>query len=203
MPAPTLDSFAADLYEKLYPLAYDDAAQGYALAHLCAAIGTMFQTVEDYARDSFAGDPGWSILMDVDRAPPEALGWLGQLAGVRLRSGLDDASKRAAIQALGGMNRGTVESIIGAAQQYLTGTKHVYVDERSGGNAYQLSMATRTSETPDSAAVLSAILEQKPGGIVLTYATVPGQTYGELKATRTDYLAVKTAYATYNDVKFG
>ena len=49
--APPMESFAADLYASLEPLAWLDADNYYALAVLCTAIGIMFQEAEDLARD--------------------------------------------------------------------------------------------------------------------------------------------------------
>ena len=67
----------------------------------------MFQDVEDLVRDSPAGDPGWSELLDLDRCPPEALDWLGQFVGIRIPAGLNDLQSRAWISSTDGFRRGT------------------------------------------------------------------------------------------------
>jgi hypothetical protein len=63
--------------------------------------------------------------------------------------------------------------------------------------AYFLKVRTYGAETPDAAATLRALLSQKPGGLVLDYAVITGQTYETLKARFATYQAVKDAYVDY------
>src|SRR5215467_11358862 len=79
----TPDTFAERLYDMLAPLAQQDPHNAWALLIYINAIGLMFQEVEDLVRDSPEG-PGWSELLDLNRAPTQALPWLAQLVGVRL-----------------------------------------------------------------------------------------------------------------------
>jgi hypothetical protein len=67
--------------------------------------------------------------------------------------------------------------------------------------AYYLQVRTYASETPDLTATLNAILSQKPGGLVLDFATVTGQTYQQLKARFATYSAAKAAYPDYLALK--
>jgi hypothetical protein len=60
------ESFAARMYVALAPLAQQDPQSAWSLLTLCNAIGTMFQLLDDFVRDSPDG-PGWSALMDVNR----------------------------------------------------------------------------------------------------------------------------------------
>lgn len=69
-------------------------------------------------RDSAAG-PGWSPVLDVDRAPVEWLGWLAQFAGVRLRPGLAAPEQRARIKNTDGHRRGSSPALRAAARQHL------------------------------------------------------------------------------------
>jgi hypothetical protein len=208
MPAPLLSSFAQGLYDALAPLARDDASNNYALAWYCAAIGTMLQEVEDYARDTTVDGvdaPGWSGLLDVNRAPSKGLGYLAQFVGVTLLPGLSDAAQRDRIRQTDGWNRGTPAAIRGAAQQYLTGAKTVVLRERdvaasASDPAYGLSVITYTSQTPDSAKVLAAIQAQKPAGIILRYVVRTGQDYQSIYTNRATYGALYSAYATYEGV---
>jgi Phage tail protein (Tail_P2_I) len=203
-PPPELDpaSFAEGLYVALAPLARQDASYGWALLILCNAIGTLFQVLEDYARDSPEG-PGWSALMDLDRCPPEALPWLAQFVGVRLLPDSTPAEQRARIVATGGFRRGTPAALIGAAQATLTGNKTVVFRERdhdpadTPAYAYYLTVITYVSETPDPTATHNALLAQKPGGIVLDYRTAAGQDYQTLETGNADYAAVTTRYLDY------
>lgn len=212
MAGPGLSSFAQRLYDGLEPLQFDEPAQAYDLANYCAALGAMFQIVEDYSRDQVDANgkilDGWSQLLDITRAPVEVLPWLGQFVGVAVTTGLTEAQQRAQIQGVGGFNRGTLASMVSAAQAFLTGTKTVIVRERdpaaSASNpAYGLTVITRTSETPDSSLVLAALLSQKPAGIVLVYSTLAGQDYTLALADSPLYSNMFANYATYQGVLTG
>src|SRR5262245_57062191 len=118
-PPPTLASFAGNLYDALEPVAWQDGLYGWALAHLSAAIGTMFQAAEDLARDTAEG-PGWSSVMDLERCPDDWLPWLGQFHGVTVPATLTGDAARAWVAGAGGFARGTVASMTAAAQATLT-----------------------------------------------------------------------------------
>lgn len=175
-----------------------DADRGYPLREYCYAIGEMFSEVEVLAREDDDGNPPWSALMDVDRAPATALPWLAQLAGVELVKGLSDADTRAFIKAAQARNRGTRQSIIDAAKLFLTGTKFVDLVERDG-SAYRLTVITNENETPDALQVERAIRKVKPAGIVLNYALV-NLPYSELDSTYTTYTATDSAFVSYDDM---
>jgi len=192
---PAVGPFATDVYAEIEPLANSDPTNGWALLYYLNAIGTMFDEVESYARDGANGEPGWSILLDLARTPTKALPWLGQFVGVNVPSTLADATARARIYDKHNFSRGTPGAIISAAQATLTGTKDVLLQERYTGDPYKLWVGTRTSQTPDSARTLAAIMADKPAGIVLTYATITGQTFDELLADGT-FSHAYTTYAT-------
>jgi hypothetical protein len=191
--------FGTDLYAELEPLAYDDANQDNALLTYLDTIGSMFDEIEGYARDGPLGEPGWSIILDLSRAPEKALPWLGQFVGVRITEGLTLAQKVSQIQARGGFGRGTPLALVLAAQTFLTGGKTVVLRERDT-SAYHLTVFTYTSETPDSAKVASALQAAKPAGLVLSYSVVAGGTYGGLLAGYATYDAVRTGFLTYQGV---
>jgi hypothetical protein len=200
----TPDTFAARLYEMLQPLAQSDPSYGWALLILCNAIGTAYQSVEDWVRDTPDG-PGWSLLLDVNRCPSEALGWLAQLVGVRLIPGASDAAHRERIQSTDGFRRGTRDALIGATVATLTGARTVYVTERDStapapDNAYYLTVQTYADQTPDQTKTLNAILAQKPAGIVLTYRVVTGQDYATVDSRFASYTALHGAYTSYHGV---
>src|SRR5215510_8454087 len=79
-----LPSFAHDLYEELAPAASRDTGtgdgNGWPLAHWCKAIGGMIQDIVDLS----SAPSSWGDLVDPDTCPPEALGWLAQMVGIRL-----------------------------------------------------------------------------------------------------------------------
>jgi len=202
----TPDTFAERLYAMLSPLAAADEDTGWSLLTYVNALGVMYQLIEDWVRDSEDG-PGWSLLLDVNRCPPEALPWLAQFIGVRLVSGQTDAQDRQRILSTDGFQRGTRAAMIGAAQATLTGAKTVLFRERSGNPAqspeyaYILDVSTYTSQTPNPTLTLNALLGQKPAGIILNYTTTPGQTWQQLKDSGQTWAQVKAAYPTWNDVR--
>lgn len=166
-PMPALSPVAATLYEQVSPLAFADPDNGYAVAHVCQAIGLMWQDMDDLIRDTDSG-PGWSTLVDVNRAPGFVLPWLAQLAGVRATRGISETALRDEVARADGQRRGTPEAIRRAAAKTLTGTQSVRLVERTT-SAYTLTVITSTSETPDPAATLAALLAAKPAGLVLTH----------------------------------
>jgi hypothetical protein len=159
----------------------------------------MYQMVDDWVRDQPEG-PGWSLLMDVNRCPPEALGWLGQFVGVRIPTGLTDAQQRQWIKDRRGFRRGTPAAMIAAVQDTLTGTKAVKMIERDG-DPYNLTLTTTTSETPDANRTLAAILSQKPAGITLNKTSVVTgtQTWDALKGRDPNWNGTKTRYTTWTN----
>jgi hypothetical protein len=201
----TPQSFAERLYIALGPLASQDPSVGWALLIFCNAIGQMYQLLDDWMRDVPEG-PGWSVLMDLPRCPPEALPWLGQFTGARPPVGLSVADQRAWIAATDGWKRGTATALQEAARATLTGQQRLVFRERDGaahgdpGNpnyAYHLTAYSYASETPDPAQTLAALTAQKPGGIVLHYSTVTMQDYQQVKTTYATYQAVQNAYRDY------
>lgn len=200
MPAPALDSFAAELYEQLAPLAYADADHGYPLAQFCATIGSLFQEIDDLARDDGA-IPGWGKLVDVELAPEDALPYLGQFIGVTVNEALLVPARRDQIRKPQGFDRGTRTAIIDAAQATLTGAKTVTLVERVGGDAYAITVITRTAETPNPAATLAALQAAKPAGLKLTHTVVAGQTFAQLKAGYATFAAVTAHYPTLAGVR--
>jgi hypothetical protein len=179
----------ADILERLAPLSTPD------LEEFTAAVASPLEQINFYVRDD-GDDPGWSALLDVDRCPAEALPWLGQLVGVTLvpqqaseTTAQFEARARQRIKDTDGWQRGTPAAIMGAIKAHLTGTQTVFLRERDG-SAYRLTVVTFDDETPDTDAALSALIEQKPAGIVLTFLVVPHWVYE----------IVRLSYVTYDDI---
>jgi hypothetical protein len=196
-------SYHAELWDQLTPLAYDDANQNYALFNYLGAIASMSDQVETYSRDGTNGEPGWSIVMDIDRAPSEVLPWLGQFVGVQVNTALSDTDQRNQIRNAGGMQRGKIGAMVAAVQPLLTGTKTVMYRERDAsvssilGGAYGLTILTLTSETPDSSKALAALTAAKPAGIIRQYSTVAGATYLVIRTNYSTYTTLRSAFLTY------
>jgi hypothetical protein len=187
-------------------MTYDDDRQGWALLIYLIAIGEMFQEIDGYVQDTPDGKPGWSLFVDVDRCPEKGLRWLGQFVGVTVdpkQSGETSEQfvlrARAQIKDASGWKRGRPDSFRGAARLYLTGTKAVLIRERDN-SPYNITVVTRVEETPDEAAVLRALLTQKPAGLTLNYIVQSTQTWRTLRDgpphART-WQTVKTDYATW------
>lgn len=201
----TPESFAERLYVALAPVASQDPSVGWALLIYCNAIGQMYQLLDDLMRDSPEG-PGWSGLMDLERCPDVALPWLGQFVGARIPIGLSDADQRAWVAGTSGWKRGTAASMIEGARATLTGSQRLIFRERDGAAwgdpqkpevAYHLTAYSYATETPDPALTLSALLAQKPGGIVLHYHAAQMQDYQNVKDTNATYQVVKTTFRDY------
>lgn len=198
-PMPVLNPIAQSIYDEIAPIAYGDATNNYALAQFVEAWTRPMLVLQAIVHDTDTG-PGWSTVMDPVTAPDLFLDWLSQFVGVRRVAGETTASKRARIEAMDGIRRGGPASMKAAIQRTLTGTKTVLFNERQG-SAWKLGIATFTTETPNSADTLAAILKQKPAGITLTYVTASGVTYALLVVVYDTYQDVKNTFLTYNGVK--
>lgn len=218
-PRPVVGSVAEHVYSSLEPGGFtsDDEANDWALLHYVHALTLPIQLIYDWAgedetdlsasRAFLTGPvhPGWSKLLDLDRCPDAVLPWLAQFVGVRLLPGSTPAEQRDRIRSTDGFKRGSIGAIKGAPLPHLTGTKFVQVRERfkptdpNGDHAYQLYVATKPAETIDAAAVLAALLAQKPAGIVLHYRVTDANTdYEAIDVYHASYADLLVAYATYD-----
>lgn len=168
MARPTVPAVAEQWYGELAVTQPADEQNGWPLLKLLGALGTTFGRLHDIVRDADDG-PGWSSVLDPARAPVWALPWLAQFAGVRLTPGLTETQQRAQITTPPPFERGSRQAMIDTVAATLTGTKLVRVLERVGGDAYALTVITRTSETPNAAAAEAAARSQKPIGLILTF----------------------------------
>lgn len=182
-PGPTgqASAFADELYRRTLPLAARDAENDMAWLVLCTALAAMFDPVDTIVRDLDEG-PGYSSLLDLERAPSEALGWLAMFGGVVAIKGLPDREQRARIDATEGIHRGTPAAIITAATKRLTGTRRTSLEERYQGDPYAYRVVTYASETPDPAGTLADLLAAKPVGLTLIYDVLPGWVIDEMEA---------------------
>lgn len=203
MASPVVTDTAIELYQALGPHYRKAEERGaeidrWELMELCESIMGRLDPVEIVIRDTDDG-PGWSIVMDPDRAPSLWLPWDAQFGGVRVLIGLSDADQRIRIKNTDGMRRGSPGAIVSAAQSVLTGAKTVYLVERHG-SAYRLTVAAKTSETPNLDALTRAVVAQKPGALVMAVVTVVGDDYDTLRDTHTSYDDVLSTYTSYSDI---
>jgi hypothetical protein len=199
MTRPDVSETAEEAYQGLGPYTIGDEDQDWTLLRFIAGVTTQLEAINALVRDR--EQVGWSSIMDVNYADVAVLPWLGQFVGVTVDTTLSEANQRAQIQQVAGFRRGTVASIKAAAQQFLTGRRTVIVNERDT-SAYHFNVQTYTSETPDPATVLAALMAEKPAGLVMTYTVTEGVTYDQLAATGLTYDQLGDAYLTYNDMKF-
>lgn len=209
MARPVVSPIAETMYKGLEPLAFDDPANNYALLHFCEAFIGSLQNVEEIIRDDQEIDaPGWSIVLDIDRAPYVGLPWLGQFVGVTTPEQTTDETQeehdariRGYIRATGGFNRGTPSSIVGATQQYLTGSKEVILAERDS-SPYHFQVSVRDSQTStDEATFRKAIDAVKPAGLQYEFFILPDFTYDDLNALFGTYNALDASKPTYNELE--
>lgn len=197
MTRPVLSTFGRELYEdRVGPLTALDEQHGWATAILVCAVASMVDPIE-FVRDDADG-PGFSALLDVDRAPADGLGWLSMFAGVRLIGGTV-AEQRLRIDDTDGFNRGTAGAIVAAAPPTLTGNKRVTLIERDG-SAYRLRVVTYAAETPDAAATNRALQAQKPVGLILVHEVRTGQVWSELVSEQASWTSTQSSYATWQAV---
>ena len=184
------------LRERTQPLQPDDENYNWAHARLCEALAQPFLQVAELI-DPEDPMPPWGPLFDVETCPAWALPWLAQAVGAVLPEGTSEEDSRAAIKDVAGQAAGTTASMYGAMLPTLTGDNPtVYFRERDG-SPYRLEVVTRTSETPDPAATLAALLRFKPGGIVLAFRQVAGWDYQAMVAAGGTYATLATTYTTY------
>lgn len=190
-------NFAARLFEQLLPFQTLDQ-----LGHLwalCDGIYAMFQAVEELTAERDDGLPGWASMVDINACQSQYLPYLAQFVGAQVQLGLSDADQRAYIMSLPGFNRGRPATIISTTQATLTGSKFVDLQERSG-TAWQYTVVTKPSETPNPAATVAAIQSQKVGPDQFTHLLVEHATYGWLAGEYATYADVVATYATYTDL---
>lgn len=164
-------------------------------------LGTITTLLDriDYTSIEDGGAVGdTSDLVDPNTADPAWLPWLAQAVGVTLGPTLTVAEQRAAIAGVStGFMAGTKTAVAQAAQTELTGTKYVKIYDHStsssalgGATIWDVLVVTRTSETPNTAAVLDAIVRKgaKPAGVTLWW-----------KSFDTSWTQLEQAYPTWND----
>jgi hypothetical protein len=198
--APTHTPFGQRLRDRTQALALDDEAYGFAHAYLSEALAQPYREVQEVF-DPEGDIPPVAPLLDPDLCPDWALPWLAQLVGLTIPAGTPTDVAREMIRTVSGFARGTPAALRAAAGFFLTGTKTVFFNERLAGDPYRLGVITLASETPDVVRVEAAILAQKPGGIILSYACISGQTYRAVITEVDSYREMRSTWASYRDVR--
>lgn len=133
-----------------------------------------------------------SALADPAQADVAWLPWLAQLVGSTLDPSASEQEKRDTIAyATSGWRGGTRSAIADAAKTALTGSKYARIvphmvpvsGSLNTGTIWDITIVTRTAETPDPNAVLDAVLRKgvKPAGVVLHHAAY-GASWDQIEA---------------------
>jgi hypothetical protein len=144
---PVLERVGERVYDILEPLAHEDYYADWSLNYYCGALGSNYQEMAELVEDGPNGEPGWSIIVDLERIPDKGLDWLAQFVGEVFPEGISPADKRDRLRHATGWDRGTVAAIRAAARPWLTGTKTVIIEERDT-SAYHFTVKTYRPETP-------------------------------------------------------
>lgn len=186
---------AYDLYMAFEPLHYAEAEFGFPLAQYCVAIASMFEVIDAAVRQGET-----EVIMDPATVPLAGIPWLGQFVGLSIQRHWSPELQRQQLNDRRGFRRGSPLGMARAAQTFLTGNKTVMLYERYTDDPWKLHVVTRIAETPDASLVLSALLSQKPAGIVMTHQTIDDETYDEAAALHATYNALSAAHPTYNSL---
>jgi len=197
------------LYDNLEPLAKTDWIYGWPLLAFIDTIGLMFQDAADLVQDGPNGEPGWAILLDIDRVPDEGLPFLGQFIGIHFFQGIDAPTMRQQIRDKINWARGTPRSILAAVALFLTGTKTVQMTERDAG-AYHFGVVIWATEAPTDTSATSPVVTYvnkfaKPAGLQWTLTVNPGSppslTYSQIYTKLWTYQYIYDQFQTYGDIR--
>jgi len=174
------------------------------LADYANAIGAMFEDVDELV--NFLGEEdGWGPLFDANRCPSRALPHLAMYVGERMPTGLTEEMQREWVTDHPNTQRGTLGSIVRAAQRSLTGARAVAVVERSGsGHPHPedyIQVRTYVDQTPYPAQVRADLYEVIPADIELDYATATSQTWADLKIAQPLWNNVTATYDSWAEVQ--
>jgi hypothetical protein len=160
-----------------------DEENDWAGLYRCQAIALMWQGLEQIVLDSDT-HPGWTLILDPEDEPSQWLPWTATaIYGVELIPGSDTEEQRARIKELPPQKRGGVDALINGVKQTLTGAKTVNLFERAPGDAYLELIVTDLADTPNPAATLAAVREQKLAGVKQIYVATETWLVAEVEAT--------------------
>jgi hypothetical protein len=193
------------IYDNLEPLSKPDESLGWPLLAFVNTMGEMFQPAADLIEDGPNGEPGWSIIVDINRVPDEGLDYLAQFLGLHFYVGIDALTKRQQIRDHVSWQRGTYASIIAAIRLFLIGTKTVILTERDT-DAYHFAVRIWQAEAPADTSALIRYVNTfaKPGGIQWTLTVDPGTPpalrYIDIYDPGWTYKYIYDTFETYGDI---
>ena len=188
-----MERFAERLYHSLGGYVVSQDPDGI-LADFLDAQAFLVSDVDVYVRRNGRDGSGWSLTLDPDEVPAEAIWWLGQWVGVERRGGLDEEGKRTRVRDADGMRRGSVSALRGAARQELTGDAVVALNERWQQQPYVMRVRTWAPETPDEDRVHNALLDAKPAALILEFAAVDSWEWRDVPIVQETWGSVANEY---------
>lgn len=135
-----------------------DEDQSDVLHKWLSGVGQMMQYVDTLCRDGYdAADnpaPGYSQLLDINRAPTVGLPWLAQFVGVSLDDTENDDTQRYLIKNPPGFSRGSPGAILAAANQFLLPGYTITLTERDT-SPYHLAISVPSQGVKGTSTCLS------------------------------------------------
>jgi hypothetical protein len=201
---PTHTRWGERLRERTQPLQPNDEQYGWAHAILCEALAKSYEQIAELI-DPPEPYPPWGPLFDINVCPGWALPFLAQAVGIRLPVGMDDAMARQVILEAAGHNVGKVSAIKAVLQHALVSQNPpapptVWFRERDG-SAYRLEIVTLAAETPDPAAVETALEASIPGGLAWSFRYIDAWDYQAMTSEGGTYAEQSAMYSTYSDLR--
>lgn len=203
------DGIGYELYEMFGPLVERFGDPRSDLLNLCRGLGRMLQPLDDIVKDGPLGEPGYSQVLDLNRAKDEWLPWLGQVVGyqVTARVPTEDLAtwsvrERSRMISRSAHRRGTVARMVEAVQEQLIAPQTVVVQQRTT-SAHRISLFYYVAQlkTSSSVAIVNALAqEQKAKGLILTVVGLTGGDWNTLTANSATWNIVVTKFASWNEV---
>ena len=212
----TLTQSVYDQLPEIYHLADSDQPDGpnaYPLLRFLTCVGDIAQPMDYlYARMAYlapsdggpaVGFGSTSDLVDPATADAAWLPWLAQVVGMHLDTSLSVAAQRDSIAgASTGRQAGTRAAIVAAASTGLIGSRFCQVMDHTTvvmgspapGGQWDITLITRSDETPDVPAVLAAVVAAgaKPAGVLLHHA-VYTSSWAKLTLAYPTWAAIRAA----------
>lgn len=193
-----LTATAEEFYSELEPAVTDDAHE---MADLVSGFAKPFEQVYDLANGGPEGYSPWAVIFDADDAPAWALPYLANFAGVPVVEGWTEADLRYAIKNRPQLVRGTPDAIKAALLPYLTGTKRIFLKERTP-TPYEYRIYSLASETTDETRARAALKRAKPARLQFEYEALEGPTWGMVADTFDSWADLKAAEPSWQALQF-
>lgn len=175
------------------------------------ALGYMLKDIDDAAKDGDNGEPGWSQIMDINRAKTKWLPWLGQMVGYKVPVKPSDQStfaydklQRERIISRSAHRRGSTEILREIVHENLypgTPIERVIIQERYSNQSWAIRIWVENEDIATSKEeILRAAKAQKAAGLIMDVGFMGGASYDVFLANHTSYQQVKDFYANLSEI---